>query len=125
MIVIRTLLDRFEMSPNRILRYLLEIDIDGGVNPKAFVHRSVPSYGGDDLLTDIIDCIRLSLRVLPAANGDLFRSRSGASFAADEAKIAHPIQREVAHFARISAIAPWRQSIRAFYQTRQRRAFRE
>src|SRR4029077_17837109 len=125
MIVIGTLLDRFEMGPNRILRYLLEIDIDGGMNPKAFVHRPVPSYRSDDLLADIIDCVRLSLRVLPAANGDLFRSRSGASFAADEAKVAHPIEREVAHLARITAIAPWRQSIRALDETGERGAFRQ
>src|SRR5260370_35197336 len=100
MIVVGTLLDRFEMSPNRILRYLLEIEIDGGVNPKAFVHRAVPSYRGDDLLADIIDCVRLSLRVLPAANGDLFRSRSGPSFASDEAKVALPVNREGADLAR-------------------------
>ncbi len=122
MIVIGTLLDRFEMSPNRILRYLLEIDIDGRVNAKAFIHRAVPSYRGDDLLADIIDCVGLSLRVLPAADGDLFRSRSCASFTADKAKVAHPIERIVAHLARISAIAPWRQPIRAFDQTGERRA---
>src|SRR5207249_10144284 len=84
MIIIGALLDRFEMSPERILRCLLEIDIDGGMNAKAFVHCAVPSHRCDDLLTDIIDCVGLSLRVLPTAADGLFRARSGASFAADD-----------------------------------------
>src|SRR5205807_7975141 len=124
-IILGTLLDRFEMSPERILRYLLEIDIDGRVNAKAFVHRAVPSYGGDDLLADIVDCVGLSLRVLPAPDDDLFRSRRGASFAADKAEVAHPIERKVAHLARIGAISPWRQSVWALDQTGERRAFRQ
>ena len=81
MIVFRTLLDRFEMSTERILRHLLEIDIDGRVNAKAFIHRAVPSYGRNHLLPDVIDRVALSLRVLPAADHDLFRSCSGAPFA--------------------------------------------
>ena len=98
-IILRTLLNRFEMSTDRILRCLLEIDIDGRVNAKAFIHRAVPSYGRDHLLPDVIDRVRLSLRVLPAPDGDLFRSCSGAPFAADKAEVAHPIERKVAHFA--------------------------
>ena len=91
------LLHRFEMSPERILGCLLQIDIDRGVNAKAFVHRSVPSHRGDDLLADIIDGIGLSLGVLPAPDGDLFRSGSGASFSADKSEVPHPVERKVAH----------------------------
>src|SRR5205823_13953627 len=124
-IIFRTLFNRFEMNTDRILRYLLEIDIDGRVNAKAFIHRAVPSYGRDHLLPDVIDRVRLSLRVLPAADGDLFRSCSGAPFAADKAEVAHPIERKVAHFARIIAIGPWRQSVWALDQTGQRGALRQ
>src|SRR5438105_15793183 len=108
MTIFGMLFDRCEMIPERILRYLLEIDLDRGVNAKAFVHCAVPPDGGDDLLTDIIDGVGLSLRVLPAPNSDLFRSRSGASFAADKSEVAHPVQRKVAHLARVGAISPWR-----------------
>src|SRR5207245_6196034 len=99
MIVFRTLLHRFEMSPERILCYLLKTNVDSRVNAKAFVHRAVPSYGRDNLLADIIDCVGLALRILPAPNDDLFRSRSSASLAADEAEVAHPIERVVAYLA--------------------------
>src|SRR5438093_1537088 len=84
-IIFRTLLNRFEMSTDRILRCFLEIDIDGRANAKAFIHRAVQSYGRDYLLPDVIDRVRLSLRVLPAGDGDLFCSCSCALFAADRA----------------------------------------
>src|SRR5438132_11274875 len=91
MVIIRPLLDRFEMSPKRILSHLLQIDIDRGANAKTLVHRSGPSYGGNDLLADVIDGIGLSLRVWSFANRDLFRSRRCPPFAADEAQLVHSI----------------------------------
>src|SRR5438552_2982708 len=99
MIVTATLFDLFEMSPERILGNLLKIDVDGGVNAIAFVDCAVPAHCCDDLLTDVIDCVGLPLRVLPAADHDLFRARSRASFPADESQIAHPIEREIARLA--------------------------
>src|SRR6266404_6825521 len=95
----RSGLDRFEMSPKRILSRLLQIDIDRAANAKTLVHRSVPSYGGNDLLADVIDGIGLSLCVLSVANRDLFRSRSCTPFTADEAQIAHSIECIVADLA--------------------------
>src|SRR5207253_2666175 len=124
MVIIRPLLDRFEMSPKRILSHLLQIDIDRGANAKTLVHRSVPSYGGNDLLADVIDGIGLSLRVLSVANRDLFRSRRCTPFAADEAKIAHSIECIVADLAWIGAIRPGRQPVCALDQTRERGRFR-
>ena len=99
MIIIRTLFDLFETSPERIFGYLLEIDIDCRVNAKAFVFRPVPSDGGNNLLPNAIDRVALTLRVLSAANDDLFGPRSGASFATDQVKIAHAIERVIAHLA--------------------------
>ena len=99
MIVIATLLDLFEMSPERILGNLLKIDVDGRVNAIAFVYRAVPSHRRNHLLTDVIDCVGLPLRVLPAADHDLFCARSRASFPADESQIAHPIERVITRLA--------------------------
>ena len=98
MVVVSILLNPVEIGPERILSNFLQIDIDGGVDTKAFVHRAVPSDCRDYLLADVIDRVGLSLRVLPIADDDLLRSRIGVLFTADEVKIAHPIERIVAHF---------------------------
>ena len=99
MIVIGMLFNSVEIRAERILGSFLKIDIDCCVNPKALIHRAVPSNCGDYLLADVIDCISLSLSVLPAPNDDFFRSRLGASFAADKVEIAHPVERVIARFA--------------------------
>src|SRR6266480_612322 len=111
MIVIGMLFYLFEMSHERILGRLLQLDIDGGADAKAFVLRPVPTYSSNDLLADVIDRVALALRVLPAADHDLLRSGGGAPFPADQAEVAHPIERVIAHFARIIAIGPRRQSV--------------
>ena len=108
MIVLGMLLDLFEMSPQRIFRHFLEIDVYRCANTKTFVFRAVPSNCSDYLLTDVIDRIALPLCVLPAPGDDLFRSRTSAALTADKSKIAHPIKCEVAHLARIVAVRPWR-----------------
>ena len=98
MIVIRMLFNLFEIRPERILGDFLKIDVDSRVNPKAFIHRAVPSDCRDYLLADIIDRVGLSLSVLPAPNDDFFRSRLGTSFAADKVEVAHPVERVIARF---------------------------
>ena len=125
MIVIGMLFYLFEMSHERILGRLLQINIDGCADAKAFVLCPVPTYSSNDLLADVIDRVALALRVLPAANHDLLRSRGGASFPADQAEVTHPIKRVIAHLARIVAVRPWRQSIWALDQTRERGALRQ
>src|SRR5947209_1052978 len=125
MIVFRTLLCRFETSPERILGHLLKIHIDCGANAKAFVLRPIPADGSNHLLPDVIDGVALALRILPAADNDLLRPRSGALFVADKAQIAHTIERVIACLARIVAVRPWRQSIWALDQARERRALRQ
>src|SRR6267378_5307354 len=111
MIVIGTLFDSFEIRSQGIFGYLLKIDIDCRVNPVAFVDRAVPSDGCDYLLTNVIDCVGLSLRVLPAPHNDFLAPCVSALFAADKANLAHPIERVVARFARGRAVCPWRQSV--------------
>ena len=98
MIIVGMLFDPLQIRSEGILSNLLKIDIDCCVNPKAFVHRAIPSHFGNYLLADVIDRVSLSLRVLPAPDDDLFFSGSGTSFAADKIKIAHPIQCVIAHF---------------------------
>ena len=51
----------------------MQLGIDGRVNPEAFVHGAIPTDGGDDLLADVIDRIRLTLRILAAAKSEFFR----------------------------------------------------
>ena len=99
MIVIGMLFNLFEIRAERILGNFLKIDVNGCVNPKAFIHGAVPSDCGDYLLADVIDRVGLSLSVLPAPNDDFFCSRFGASFAADKVEIAHPVERVIARFA--------------------------
>src|SRR5438132_3039476 len=125
MIVLRTLLCHFETSPKRILGHLLKIHIDCGANAKAFVLRPIPADGSNHLLPDVIDGVALALRILPAADNDLLRPRSGALFVADKAQIAHTIERVIACLARIVAVRPWRQSIWALDQASKRRALRQ
>ena len=91
MIVIGMLLYPLEVRAERILSHFLKINIDSGVNAKTLILRPVPSDGGDDLLANIIDRVALALRILPAADDDLFGSCAGTSFTADEVKIAHAV----------------------------------
>ena len=95
-LVIGMLFDPLKIRAKRMLSDGLKIDVDGRVNAKTFVHRAVPSDRGDHLLADVIDCVGLPLSVLPAANDNLFPSGTGASFATDEIKIAHAIERVIA-----------------------------
>ena len=99
MIVIGMLFNLVEICAERILGNFLKVDIDCCVNPKTFVHRAIPSHRGNYLLTDVINRVGLPLSVLPAPNHDFFPSRLGALFAADEVKIAHPVERVIARFA--------------------------
>ena len=108
MLVIGMLLGSLKIRAKRTLSDGLKIDIDGGVNAKTFIHRAVPADRGDHLLADVIDRVSLPLGVLPAADDNLFPSCTGASFAADEIKIAHPIERVIARLQRRSPICPGR-----------------
>jgi len=65
----------------------LKIDIDGGVNAKtSFIARSTRPR--DHLLADVIDCVSFAPERSACPNDDLFPRATGASFPADENKIA-------------------------------------
>ena len=100
MIVAGVLFGTIEISTQRIFRHFLQIGVDGGANAKPFVHRPVPSDGRDHLLTNVINRVTLALRILTAADDNIFRLRARAFLAVDESKIAHPAERVIACFAR-------------------------
>ena len=106
MIVAGMLFRLVQAFAQRIFRHLLQIGIDGGVNAKTFVHGPVPADRGNDLLTDIIDRIRLALRALPAADRDVFRLCCLTLRPRDEPEIAHAAERDVARIARRCFVAP-------------------
>src|SRR6202022_1885566 len=96
MIVTGMSLRLVEMLAQRIFRRFLKICVDRRVNPETFVHGAVPSDRCDDLLADVIDCIGLSLRILPAANGKFFGLCAGAPNAIDQSEIAHAAKKKIA-----------------------------
>ena len=55
-----------EMPFQRLLAYLLQLGIDRGVDPVAFIHGAVPADRGNDLLADVIHRVSLTLRALLA-----------------------------------------------------------
>ena len=123
MIVIGSLFDLFEIRSQGIFGNFLKIDVDCRVNPVAFVDCAVPSDGCDHLLTNVIDCVSLPLRILPAPHNNFLASCVGALFAIDKANLAHPIERVVARFTRGRPVCPWRQSVWALDQACEGGAF--
>ena len=100
MIVTGMLLGLIEVGTQRIFRRLLQVRVDGCVNPKTLVHRPIPTDRLNHFLPDVIDCVSLSLCTLPVAHDQVLRLRFCATLPIDKTKVAHPGEHDVARFPR-------------------------
>ena len=106
MLVCGVVLGLIQAFAQRIFRHILQIGIDRCVNAETFVHGAIPPDCGDNLLADVIDRVGLTLRILPAADVQIFPLRAGAFLAVYQPEITHAAESVVSCLARPGAVAP-------------------